>query len=99
MFDKIQKEAKTVAAETALPTVMRSQDAAKGRETLQSRGNVARLLAVNKRHMHNDVCSDSNLWHESTIARNKVVLEHVMAERNLRDWRNKVLSELHEESR
>ena len=33
------------------------------------------------------------------MARNKVVLESVMAERNLRDWKDEILSEIHNEQR
>ena len=65
----------------------------KGKETIH-RGNVARLLQVNKRQSDHEF---SNLRQDSYHARNKVVLEHIVYQRNLKDWRDQVLSELHEE--
>mmetsp|Transcript_51 Transcript_51/g.50 ORF Transcript_51/g.50 Transcript_51/m.50 type:complete len:91 (-) Transcript_51:72-344(-) len=73
---------------------MQNSLGSKGKETIH-RGNVARLLQVNKRQ--NEM--SSNLQVDSNIARNKVVLEHIVYKRNLKEWRDQVLSELHEEQR
>ena len=81
--------------EPGLPSVVQHSLTSKGKETIH-RGNVARLLQVNKRQ---NIDEFSNLRQDSNNARNKVVLEHIIAQRNLKDWRDQVLSELHEEQR
>ena len=95
IFDKIKKGVKSKALEPSLSTVVRNYSLTKGKESI-NRGNVARLLQTNKRSEDLDF---SRLQEESTLARNKVLLEHVMARRNLRNWRDQVLTELHEEKR
>lgn len=61
------------------------------------RGNLARLLQSSKK---GDASSDlKGLEQESSIARNKVMLEHVVATRNMRGWREQILEELHLEQR
>ena len=63
------------------------------KETIK-RENLARLLKSSKQQ------SDLNynsLAKESTIARNNITAEHVVASRNMRDWKDQVLAEIHKE--
>ena len=67
----------------------------KEKETIK-RENLARLLKSTKQ------LSDLNynsLSKESTIARNKIMAEHVVAGRNMREWKFSVLAEIHDEKR
>lgn len=90
---KIYSQIKSFAFEPTLPSAFNASF--KGKETIK-RGNLARLLKSNKQINDLDYYS---LSQESTIARNQVMLEHVVATRNMRDWRDQVLSELHDEAR
>lgn len=36
---------------------------------------------------------------ESTIARNRIVTEHIIAARNMREWRDQAAFEIHDERR
>ena len=62
------------------------------KETIK-RGNLARLLKNNK--LTNADLDVDILAKESTIARNKIVLEHIVADRNMKDWKDQVLTEIH----
>ena len=62
------------------------------KETIK-RGNLARLLKSNK--LTNGDLDTDILAKESTIARNKIVLEHIVANRNMKDWKDQILTELH----
>ena len=76
--------------EPALPAVVRTSFY-KEKETIR-RGNLARLFQSNKKQNNLDF---QGLEQESNHARNKIVLEHVVASRNMREWRNQVMEELH----
>ena len=78
--------------ETGLPAVISTS--LKGKETFR-RGNLARLVQTNRKKDH----SFDNLSTQSKIARNQVMLEHVMATRDMRQWKDQILSELHAEQR
>jgi hypothetical protein len=47
------------------------------------------LLGINHQQLSKD----------SAICRNKIVLEHVVASRNMREWRDQAMAELHQERR
>lgn len=66
----------------------------KGKETYKSK-NLSRL---NKDDKQLGDLNHANLVKESTIARNKIVLEHVVAARNMREWKDQILTEIHKES-
>ena len=57
---------------------------------------MARLL---KSSRQKDDLDHQNLTQMSTIARNKLVLEHVVGARNLKDWKAQILEEIHSEQR
>ena len=65
------------------------------KETIR-RENLARLLKHTK---VNDDLDYGSLAKQSVIARNQIVAEHVVASRNMRQWRDDVASEIHEERR
>ena len=67
----------------------------KEKETIK-RQNLASLLKSSKNQNDLDY---QNLSKESTLARNKIVCEHVIASRNMRDWKDQVLAEIHVEQR
>ena len=90
--DTITAQATSFANEPGLQTVIRTTYF-KEKETIK-RGNLARLLKTSKQQVDLD---HATLAKESTIARNKIVLEHVVAERNMREWKDQILAEIHEE--
>ena len=53
-------------------------------------------MLLQKKKQPNDL-DYQNLSKESTMARNHVVLEHVIAQRNMRKWKDLVLQEIHDD--
>ena len=45
----------------------------------------------------NDDLDHQGLSQMSTLARNQLVIEHVVGSRNMRDWKEKILEEIHAE--
>ena len=80
---QIHHQVKSLAHETALPKIM-EKTYYKEKETFKSI-NLSRMLHWNKGLMG---ISHQNLTKESAICRNRIVLEHVLASRNMRGWRD-----------
>jgi hypothetical protein len=81
---------KTAAHENSLPNVINRTYYTKNKET--GTHILTRLLKKEKR-----LGLDTQLLaKESQIRRNKLVVEHVLAERNKREWEQEVLVELQE---
>ena len=85
---------RSFAHEPALPTIIAKKYFAE-KETI-TRSNLARLMKTTHQHGHLDY---GTMAKESTIARNKIMLEHVMQERNMRGWKDEILAEIHQEQR
>ena len=92
--DQITNQVRSFAHEPRLNNVIRSTYF-REKETIK-RENLARLLKSSKQL--NDL-NYNNLAKESTIARNNITAEHIVASRNMREWKDQVLAELHKEKR
>lgn len=84
----VESAPKAFAVENVLPTVIQSTYYTKNKES--GPHLLTRLLQKEKRlGLDNQL-----LAKESQIRRNKLVVEHVMAERNRRQWEQEVLTEI-----